>query len=478
MNSFKKELSVVIPVFNEQGTIRELIQRLVVALKKNKFTFEVIVIDDHSTDKTVQIVKSLRNPRVKLFVKKGKKGKSFSLFEGFSYSKYKNVGFIDADLQYAPEDVAKMALKLETSDIVVADRKNYKDSIWRKAFSRMFRSGFGKVLFKLDADIQSGLKVFKREVLEAATFTPNSAWSFDLEFLRNAHEAGFTIANHPITFLKRKKGNSKVGILRTSLELGTSALLLRTRGVSPKAVNSLKPGTMRGAGLRYKGKKYVTHSTLPYKKSAIQTFTLFQKSLVTLLVVCVGVGFAVNPFVTASVIITILSLIYFSDTIFNLFIVTNSLRKSNEITFTKKAISNINEKNLPIYTILCPLYKEAHIIPQFVKNITNLSWPKEKLDVLLLLEEDDKESIKKAQAMNLPSFVHIIVVPNSQPKTKPKACNYGLSFAKGEYLVIYDAEDKPDTLQLKKAYLAFKKGPKNVVCYQAKLITTILIKIC
>jgi cellulose synthase/poly-beta-1,6-N-acetylglucosamine synthase-like glycosyltransferase len=71
--------------------------------------------------------------------------------------------------------------------------------------------------------------------------------------------------------------------------------------------------------------------------------------------------------------------------------------------------------------------------------------------------------------MKLPKHIRIVVVPNSQPKTKPKACNYGLAFAKGEYLVIYDAEDLPEVDQLKKAYFAFQKVPKNVICLQAKL---------
>ncbi len=129
----------------------------------------------------------------------------------------------------------------------------------------------------------------------------------------------------------------------------------------------------------------------------------------------------------------------------------------------------MNESELPIYTILCPLYKEAHVLPHFLESISQLDWPKKKLDVQLLLEEDDQTTIDVARGMDLPSYVHIIVVPNSQPKTKPKACNYGLAYAKGEYLVIYDAEDKPDPKQLKKAYLSFQQVGPKVVCLQAKL---------
>ena len=71
--------------------------------------------------------------------------------------------------------------------------------------------------------------------------------------------------------------------------------------------------------------------------------------------------------------------------------------------------------------------------------------------------------------MTLPFYVRTLIVPHSIPKTKPKACNYGLSHARGEYLVVYDAEDMPDIMQLKKAYLGFQKADKDVICLQAKL---------
>jgi cellulose synthase/poly-beta-1,6-N-acetylglucosamine synthase-like glycosyltransferase len=70
---------------------------------------------------------------------------------------------------------------------------------------------------------------------------------------------------------------------------------------------------------------------------------------------------------------------------------------------------------------------------------------------------------------NLPSHFEIVVVPHSMPKTKPKAMNYGLQAVRGDFLVIYDAEDKPEVDQLKKAVLAFRKLPKTTVCVQAKL---------
>jgi cellulose synthase/poly-beta-1,6-N-acetylglucosamine synthase-like glycosyltransferase len=75
----------------------------------------------------------------------------------------------------------------------------------------------------------------------------------------------------------------------------------------------------------------------------------------------------------------------------------------------------------------------------------------------------------EVKKLDIPSYVRVLVVPDSQPKTKPKACNWGLAHAKGEYVVIYDAEDIPDPKQLKTAFAAFRKVPANTVCLQAKL---------
>jgi len=123
----------------------------------------------------------------------------------------------------------------------------------------------------------------------------------------------------------------------------------------------------------------------------------------------------------------------------------------------------------PTYSVLCPLYKEANILPKFVRSMEALDYPKDRLECLLLLEEDDTETITAAQNANLPSYFKVLVLPNSKPKTKPKACNVGLDHARGEYVVIYDAEDLPEPDQLKKAVIAYSKVSSDVFCVQAKL---------
>ncbi|MFS3129001.1 glycosyltransferase [Nocardioides sp. Bht2] len=119
--------------------------------------------------------------------------------------------------------------------------------------------------------------------------------------------------------------------------------------------------------------------------------------------------------------------------------------------------SRASDADLPIYTILMPVYREANIVEKLIANIGSLDYPKSKLDVLLLMEADDHETIEVAKAMRPPEYIRLVIVPPGHPQTKPRACNYGLSFARGKYVVIYDAEDRPEKLQLRKAVAAFER---------------------
>jgi cellulose synthase/poly-beta-1,6-N-acetylglucosamine synthase-like glycosyltransferase len=123
----------------------------------------------------------------------------------------------------------------------------------------------------------------------------------------------------------------------------------------------------------------------------------------------------------------------------------------------------------PVFTVLCPMYRETAVLPQFVKAIAALDYPVARLQVLLLLEEDDVDTIAFARAMALPPSFEIVVVPDGLPKTKPRACNHGLRIANGEYVVIFDAEDVPEPDQLRKAARAFAGLPGYVACLQAPL---------
>jgi cellulose synthase/poly-beta-1,6-N-acetylglucosamine synthase-like glycosyltransferase len=132
----------------------------------------------------------------------------------------------------------------------------------------------------------------------------------------------------------------------------------------------------------------------------------------------------------------------------------------------------INESDalsLPVYTILIPMYKEVESLPNMVAAMQDMDYPQEKLDIKLILEEDDHETISAAIALKLTHNFEIIRVPNSSLRTKPKACNYALRFAKGEYVTVFDADDIPEPMQLKKSIAMFRNSPSNIICLQARL---------
>ena len=131
--------------------------------------------------------------------------------------------------------------------------------------------------------------------------------------------------------------------------------------------------------------------------------------------------------------------------------------------------SRVPDAALPTYTILVPLYREAHMLPSLVQALSRLDWPAAKLDIKLVLEAVDQPTIAAAEALKLSGNVEIVVVPDFDPRTKPKALNYALPLARGEFLVIYDAEDRPERDQLRRAFDAFRAGPPNLATVQARL---------
>lgn len=127
------------------------------------------------------------------------------------------------------------------------------------------------------------------------------------------------------------------------------------------------------------------------------------------------------------------------------------------------------DTELPVYTVMVPLFREARVLPILARALCEIDYPASKLDIKLIFEESDPETLQAAKALKLPDHFEFIVVPDNLPRTKPKACNFALPFARGDYLVIYDAEDSPEPLQLRKAVAAFTAGDGKLACVQAQL---------
>ena len=160
---------------------------------------------------------------------------------------------------------------------------------------------------------------------------------------------------------------------------------------------------------------------------------------------------------------------YFAVIVFRCSTVVSTVFGHPEIRIGEAELAALDYNSLPVYTILVPLYREANIARKIIPMLDRLDYPKDKLDIKLLLEEDDPATIEAVRQIPLGKHYDVIIVPHGRPKTKPKACNYGLRRAKGELCVIYDAEDRPEPDQLKKVVLAFRRLPPKIACIQAKL---------
>ncbi|GAA4129103.1 glycosyltransferase family 2 protein [Aminobacter aganoensis] len=125
--------------------------------------------------------------------------------------------------------------------------------------------------------------------------------------------------------------------------------------------------------------------------------------------------------------------------------------------------------DLPVYSVLVALYREAEVVPDLLVGLGLLQWPRSKIEIKLVCEEDDAETIAAIRAHPLRACVEVVLVPPSLPRTKPKALSYALPLTRGELVVLYDAEDRPHPMQLAEAWRRFEASDRELACLQAPL---------
>ena len=177
----------------------------------------------------------------------------------------------------------------------------------------------------------------------------------------------------------------------------------------------------------------------------------------------------VAPVATAIVFVAACTVAYLATVVHRVAITMLSRRSESIISVTDAEAHSIPDDQLPVYTVLVPAFREPEVIDTLLTNLGRLDYPADRLDLKLLLEADDTETVDRALRHPLADDVDIVLVPPGEPRTKPKALNYGLTLARGELVTIYDAEDEPDTLQLRRAAVAFARSPEDVACLQAQL---------
>ena len=210
-----RNISIIIPSYNESESISELFSRIDVVAKLNLLNFQIVFVDDGSTDNTEEKVFSFVFKNVKdiTYVKFRRNfGKSEALSEGVRKAKYDLILTMDADLQDQPEEVIKLLNKMDEGyDLVSGWKRKRLDSlifknIPSKIFNFMIRKSFGIQL----KDINSGFKLYKKEIWDEIDIYGD----FHRFIPILAANKGFKITEVPISHDKRKYGESKYGFER------------------------------------------------------------------------------------------------------------------------------------------------------------------------------------------------------------------------------------------------------------------------
>ncbi|MEO1724044.1 MAG: glycosyltransferase family 2 protein [Pseudomonadota bacterium] len=138
-------------------------------------------------------------------------------------------------------------------------------------------------------------------------------------------------------------------------------------------------------------------------------------------------------------------------------------------TTDRLAQDNSDDAEWPVVSILVPLLKEAEMVPRLLAGLERLDYPRQCLEVCLIVEEQDWATQEAIDEMRLPRWARMIVVPEGAPRTKPRALNYALDFCRGSIVGILDAEDRPEPGQLRAVATALRTLPRRIACVQCQL---------
>jgi cellulose synthase/poly-beta-1,6-N-acetylglucosamine synthase-like glycosyltransferase len=179
-------------------------------------------------------------------------------------------------------------------------------------------------------------------------------------------------------------------------------------------------------------------------------------------------GFAVLPDITIAALTALVAVPFLCVTALRLVALRQALASRRKASPGSRA-ERVPDRLLPVYSVLVPLYREANVLPGLCQALAALDYPTAKLEVFLILEADDLATRRAALRCRLPANFRILIVPERGPRTKPKALNYALQFARGDLVVVYDAEDRPQPSQLRRAWDVFRTSGPELACVQAQL---------
>lgn len=251
--------------------------------------------------------------------------------------------------------------------------------------------------------------------------------------------------------MKIIQNNTTIEDVTSNNDCGSDHSKLKTSEFSPLLAKFLAAPSQLNADLTFR-------SRIPVK----------QQCWINLTLASLGLGMALQPALFLHLTAILLFAAFFLILAWRSFILFAGL-----ITRTFGPNHNRPQRSdvdLPIYSVLVPAYREFDLMAQLAGALNRLNWPSDRLDILLLLETDDPETLEAARVADFPQSTRVCLVPSGGPRTKPNALNLGLEHAQGRYVTVYDVEDIPHPDQLRVAFDTFTRAPAQLVCVQAPLI--------
>ena len=213
-------ISVVIPVYNEENSIKDVIKRI-----PNHHNYEIIIVDGGSTDNSINNIRKIKNKDLKIIQQEKKQGYGAAILRGLMYARGDVIVTIDSDGQHSPEEISMLIEPLikEDADLVIGSRY-----LGSSSYKIPLHTRFGELVVKLClkylygqnvGNNQSGFRAFKRELLKLFIEIENNGMAFTTEFLFKAMEAEKKILEIPITLNSRSYGTSYVNLFKIIISI-------------------------------------------------------------------------------------------------------------------------------------------------------------------------------------------------------------------------------------------------------------------
>lgn len=222
------ELSIFFPFWNEQENIEDVVKKAIPVAEKVADKWEIIMVDDGSSDKTLEIAKKLAKQDPRLVVASNEKNRGYgaALKTGFKTAKYSLVVFSDGDSQFDFSEVVKFLEKIENADMVIGYRKRRVDNPLRHILMNLLKV-WDLVLFGFHfKDIDCGFKLFRKEALEKIQPLQSEGAMITTEILARAKRAHLKIAQVEVNHYPRIYGNQSGGNLRVIVRAVRESLFL------------------------------------------------------------------------------------------------------------------------------------------------------------------------------------------------------------------------------------------------------------